>query len=111
MLRAAVMVVLSTYVTGGFSRKESVPECKESGMFDTTPKYGILVGVDGSAESEAAVRFATREAGMRDAPLTLVHVVAPVVVSWPVAQLQGRFTEWQEENAQHVIEHVARQPR
>ena len=36
--------------------------------------------------------------------LTLVHVVAPVVVSWPVAQLQGRFTEWQEENAQHVIE-------
>ena len=104
MLRAAVMVVLSTYVTGGFSRKESVPKCKESGMFDTTTKYGILVGVDGSAESDAAVRFATREAGMRDAPLTLVHVVAPVVVSWPVAQLQGRFTEWQEENAQHVIE-------
>ena len=33
-----------------------------------------------------------------------MHVVAPVVVSWPVAQLQGRFTEWQEENAQHVIE-------
>ena len=73
-------------------------------MSNTTTKYGILVGIDGSAESDAAVRFATREAGMRDAPLTLVHVVAPVVVSWPVAQLQGRFTEWQEENAQHVIE-------
>ena len=103
MLRG-VTVAMSTYITGRFSRKESVPECKESGMSNTTTKYGILVGIDGSAESDAAVRFATREAGMRDAPLTLVHVVAPVVVSWPVAQLQGRFTEWQEQNAQHVIE-------
>ncbi len=73
-------------------------------MPDTTTKYGVLAAVDGSAESDAAVRFSAREAGMRDALLTLVHVVAPVVVSWPVAHLEGRFTEWQEENAQHVIE-------
>jgi nucleotide-binding universal stress UspA family protein len=41
---------------------------------------------------------------MRDASITLMHVIAPVVVSWPVQRLQASFTEWQEENAQHVIE-------
>jgi nucleotide-binding universal stress UspA family protein len=39
-------------------------------------KYGILVGVDGSAASDAAVRWATREAILRDELITLLHVVA-----------------------------------
>nr|MDT0522375.1 universal stress protein [Streptomyces sp. DSM 41633] len=43
-------------------------------------QYGILVAVDGSAESDAAVRWAAREAVLRDAPVTLIHVIAPVVV-------------------------------
>jgi nucleotide-binding universal stress UspA family protein len=73
-------------------------------MSESTTKYGILVAVDGSAESDAAVRWAAREAVMRDASVTLMHVVAPVVVSWPVASLQGSFNEWQEENAKQVIE-------
>ena len=73
-------------------------------MSEPTTKYGILVAVDGSAESDAAVRWATREAVLHDAPLTLAHVVMPVVVSWPVASLQGSYNEWQEQNAQHVIE-------
>lgn len=71
----------------------------------TTPgKNGILVAVDGSAESDAAVRWAAREAVLRDAPVTLMHVIAPVVVSWPIAPVQGSITEWQEDNARHVIE-------
>ena len=37
-------------------------------------KYGILVGVDGSAQSDAAIRFATREAVLRDAPRADQHV-------------------------------------
>jgi nucleotide-binding universal stress UspA family protein len=73
-------------------------------MSEPTTKHGILVAVDGSTASDAAVRWATREAVLRDAPLTLVHVVTPVVVSWPVASLQGSYNEWQEENAKHVIE-------
>ena len=73
-------------------------------MSEPTTKYGILVAVDGSAESDAAVRWATREAVLHDAPLTLAHVVMPVVVSWPVASLQGSYNEWQEQNAQQVIE-------
>jgi nucleotide-binding universal stress UspA family protein len=69
-------------------------------MPESTTKYGILVGVDGSAESDAAVRWAAREAVMRDAAVTLMHVVAPVEVGWPVRPLQASFNEWQEENAQ-----------
>lgn len=67
-------------------------------------KYGILVGVDGSAESDAAVRWATREAILRDELITLLHVVAPVVASWPMSPMQANITGWQKENARDVIE-------
>lgn len=71
----------------------------------TTPgQYGILIAVDGSAESDAAVRWAAREAVLREAPVTLMHVIAPVVVSWPIAPVEGSIVEWQEDNARHVIE-------
>jgi nucleotide-binding universal stress UspA family protein len=73
-------------------------------MSESTTKYGILVAVDGSPESDAAVRWAAREAEMRNADVTLMHVIAPVEVSWPVRYLQASFDKWQEENAQHVIE-------
>ena len=58
-------------------------------------KYGILVGVDGSAESDAAVRWATREAILRDELITLLHVVAPVIASWPMSPMQANITGWQ----------------
>lgn len=74
-------------------------------MSETT-KYGILVAVDGSPESEAAVGWAAREAAMRGIEVTLMHVIAPVEVTWPVTYLQSSFDEWQEENAQHVIAHA-----
>ena len=73
-------------------------------MSKDTKKYGILVAVDGSAESDAAVRWAIREAVMRDADVTLMHVIAPVVVGWPARYLQASFNESQEENARQVIE-------
>jgi nucleotide-binding universal stress UspA family protein len=73
-------------------------------MPEQTRKYGILVAVDGSPESDAAVRWAAREAELRDLPITLAHVVAPVVTSWPVRSLQAEFNEWQEDNARQVIE-------
>jgi nucleotide-binding universal stress UspA family protein len=37
----------------------------------------IVVAVDGSAPSDAAVRWAAQEAAMRETPLTLMHVVRP----------------------------------
>ena len=66
--------------------------------------YGILVAVDGSAESHAVVRWATREAILRDAPITLLHVVAPVDANWPMGPMQANITEWHRQNAGDVIE-------
>jgi nucleotide-binding universal stress UspA family protein len=72
-------------------------------MSESSKKYGILVAVDGSSESDAAVRWAAHEAEMRSAPITLMHVVMPVVASWPAGSFQAEFNQWQEDNAQLVI--------
>ncbi|MGZ4514901.1 MAG: universal stress protein [Mycobacterium sp.] len=73
-------------------------------MTENAKKYGVLVCVDGSAASDAAVAWGTREAIMRDLPITLVHAVSPVVVGWPVGQLYADMPEWQHDSAQHVID-------
>ena len=73
-------------------------------MSEATRKHGILVCVDGSAASDAAVAWGTREAIMRQLPITLVHAVPPVVVGWPVGQLYADMPEWQKEHGQHVVD-------
>lgn len=73
---------------------------------------GILVGVDGSPESDAAVRWAAQEAVMRRAALTLTSVIVPVVVPWPVRYLEADYRQQQEAHAKEVItlaEEIARQ--
>lgn len=72
-------------------------------MSEAPTKYGILAGVDGSAQSRAAVSWTAREATMRHEPVTLVHVIAPVVVSWPIAAEQATIAKWQEDNARDVL--------
>lgn len=49
-------------------------------MSDAKTTLGVVVGVDGSPSSMTAVQWAAREASMRKAPLTLVHVV--VTPAW-----------------------------
>jgi nucleotide-binding universal stress UspA family protein len=71
-------------------------------MSGTTEKHGILVCVDGSAASDDAVAWATREAIMRQLSITLMHSVPPVIVDWSVGQLD--IPEWQREHGQHVID-------
>ena len=73
-------------------------------MSENTRKHGILACVDGSVASDAAVAWATREAIIRQLPITLVHAVPPVVVGWPVGQLYADMPEWQKENGQHVVD-------
>lgn len=79
-------------------------------MSENALDYGILVAVDGSAESNAAIRWASREAILRRAPITLIHIISPVVISWPVGQYLGSSAflgsvgEWQDDNARQVIE-------
>lgn len=72
-------------------------------MSAETTKYGILVAVDGSAESAAAITWATREAVLHGVPLTLLHAVAPIVVGWPVGQLYREMPDWQQDIADSVV--------
>jgi nucleotide-binding universal stress UspA family protein len=73
-------------------------------MFQTPTKYGIIIAVDGSAESDAALSWAAREASIRHEHVTLMHVVQPVALGWPVSPEQTAVTEWQQDNARHVID-------
>ncbi len=68
------------------------------------PRYGILVAVDGSVESDAAITWAAEEAAIRRQPITLMHIVEPVVVTWPVRYLEAGYRRWQEDHAELVIE-------
>jgi nucleotide-binding universal stress UspA family protein len=70
----------------------------------TSSKFGILVGVDGSPESDDAIRWATQEAIFRDLPLTVMHVVPRTTVGWPARYLQTSFDESQDRRAHEVIE-------
>ncbi|BBZ73983.1 universal stress protein [Mycobacterium paraseoulense] len=74
-------------------------------------KHGVLVCVDGSAASDAAVAWGTREAVMRGLPITLMYAVPPVVVGWPVGQLYADMPEWQQDSAQHVIDQARKMLR
>ncbi|MEB3981535.1 universal stress protein [Mycobacterium sp. 663a-19] len=73
-------------------------------MSSSTGKHGILVCVDGSSASDAAVAWAAREATMRHLPITLMHAVAPVVVGWPAGQVYVSMPGWQQETAQQVVD-------
>ncbi|MHA0286250.1 universal stress protein [Mycobacterium sp. C3-094] len=72
-------------------------------LASSVPEVGILVGVDGSPESHAALRFAAQEAALRRRPVTLMHVVAPIVVTWPIESVITDFYQWQEDNAADVL--------
>ena len=54
-------------------------------MVSTTKRYGIIVGIDGSPESDAAVSWAAHDAAIRGLPLTVVHVESPASATWSQA--------------------------
>lgn len=65
---------------------------------------GIIVGVDGSSASDAAVCWATRDAALRHIPLNIVHVVNPVTTTWSEIPLPGGVAMWQESEGRMVLE-------
>src|SRR5271165_2949685 len=74
---------------------------------------GMLVGVDGSANSDAAVRWAAQEAAMRNVPLTVVHVATPLVGGWSARELAAtprpeELVERQKGKAHGVVADAAR---
>ncbi len=72
-------------------------------MPEPAEDYGVIVGVDGSPASNAAVRWAARDAVMRHLPLTLVHVVNPVVATWPHSPVPEGFALWQENEGRRIL--------
>lgn len=68
-----------------------------------TPHRTILVGVDGSAEALTAVRWGAHDAALRNAPLTLVHVVNDPVREWTQVPAPASFRQWQERRAREFI--------
>ncbi len=70
----------------------------------TEKKSGIVVGVDGSAESDAAIGWATNEAVMRELPITLIHANPPLITTWPGGLLDASYLEAQEAEAHDVLE-------
>ncbi|WAJ42886.1 universal stress protein [Mycobacterium sp. Aquia_216] len=67
-------------------------------------RYGIVVGVDGSAASNFAVCWAARDAAMRGISLTLVHMVNPDAPVWPPMVLTADTALWQEDYGRRVLE-------
>lgn len=69
---------------------------------------GVLVGVDGSAASKAAVAWATREASIHNVALTLVHVVVPIILTGAAAAPEfargAGLSLGQEDEAERVLE-------
>ena len=72
-------------------------------MANNEMRYGVLVGVDGSKQSDAAVRWAVEEAKSTDMPITLMHAQAPITMSWPMAPLPEGVLNVERERAATVI--------
>ena len=71
-------------------------------------RSGIVVGVDGSPASDAAVFWATREAAMRNIPLTLVHMFKAFVPTFPQIPTPSGVAVWQEDDGHKVLEQAVK---
>ncbi len=77
-------------------------------MAEATGRRGLVVGVDGSSSSNAAVDWAARDAVLHDEPLTLVHVLMPpVTVMLPKVPLPAGFQHWQESAGRILLDEAA----
>jgi nucleotide-binding universal stress UspA family protein len=68
------------------------------------PRGAILVGVDGSAAALVAVRWAARDAALRNVPLTLVHAVDAPLPEWFEGTALAGSGHSQEQRAHDRIE-------
>jgi nucleotide-binding universal stress UspA family protein len=72
-------------------------------MFSERTHYGIIVGVDGSPASDAAVAWAAHDAVIRGIPLTLMHVENPAAPTWAQAPLLEELAGWQEAEGRSIL--------
>lgn len=70
-------------------------------------KSGIVVAADGSSAANAAIRWAARDAQLRDVDLTIVHAIPPVVATWPTTPVLAEVVEWQQGVGQQILDEAA----
>lgn len=71
------------------------------GSATTYPR--IIVGVDGSPTSDAAVAWAARDAAMRNVALTIVHVAPALSVNWSSDPAPGELATWQASQGKQIL--------
>lgn len=64
---------------------------------------GIVVGVDGSPTSDAAVDWAARDAAMRNVALTVVHVAPALSVNWSSDPAPDELATWQASQGKQIL--------
>jgi nucleotide-binding universal stress UspA family protein len=77
-------------------------------MVSTTKHYGIIVGIDGSPSSDAAVGWAAHDAAIRDLPLTIVYVENPVAPTWSQAPILEESAGEQEAEDRGLLDKAAK---
>lgn len=66
--------------------------------------HGVVVGVDGSPQSRAALEWAARDAELRGVPLTVVHVVSPLETAvWIDVPVPRDFIEERNRRATEIL--------
>ena len=76
-------------------------------MVSTTKRYGIIVGIDGSPESHAAVNWAAHDAAIRGLPLTVVHVESPAAATWSQAPALEESPSEQQAEGRSLLAHAS----
>ena len=77
-------------------------------MSSTTKDLGIIVGVDGSPASDAAVSWAAHDAVLRGVPLTLMHVQDPIGRTWSQAKVLEEVSGWQEAEGRGILANASK---
>ena len=77
------------------TKKESKKKSKQK----RARVHEIVVAVDGSAHSDAAVRWAARESLLRSVPLKLVHIVGAPTVTRSLMPVPVATGQWQDAHA------------
>lgn len=75
-------------------------------MYSPTSSLGIVVGVDSSAASNMATRWAAHEAMTRNVPITLIHVIPAMsagAVQFVSATIRAQLQQQQDSAARKVI--------
>lgn len=85
------------------SADQSISRAKEHQMGSDIDHPGIVVGIDGSPASDAAVAWAARTASMRNVALTIVHVAPALSTSWSTSPAPSELASWQANEGRQIL--------